>query len=125
MSKHLFYRHSNVPGDLTKQYRRDVSTGMKRYRRASTVRMAILLVRAALTNFRKSQFFKYRYHFTWLEDRGLAHIGDYKTDGPGLIGVVLHYFVKQLSPFRCRRIRLPTADHHLPAAFQQPLACWP
>ena len=49
-SQHLLHGHSNVPGNLAKQYRRDVSAGMKRHRRASTVGMATLFMRAALAN---------------------------------------------------------------------------
>jgi hypothetical protein len=48
MPQEIFKSHTDVFGDVAQEHRRNVSARMVRNRRAATVRVAILQVRAAL-----------------------------------------------------------------------------
>ena len=51
----IFNRHSDVPGNLPQKNGGDISSGMKWNRRASSIRVTILLVGAALSDLLKTQ----------------------------------------------------------------------
>ena len=64
---------ANVFGNLSEQNRRDVCAGMKWHSGASSIRMAILFVRASLPNFFEAHRFKNGRHFARFSDGRLAH----------------------------------------------------
>jgi hypothetical protein len=51
----IFNRHSNVPGNLPQKNGGDISPGMKWNRRASSIRVTVLLMGAALSDLLKTQ----------------------------------------------------------------------
>ncbi len=67
------YGNPDVLGDLPQQDRGDIPTAMERYRCASPVRMTILLMRASLSNLRKTQRLELGGHFSGLEDGKRRH----------------------------------------------------
>lgn len=77
MPEEFVHGQINVFDDLAKQDRRDVVAGMERNRRATSVRMAILLVGSALSHFLKSQVFQYPDDLARFKHRNITH--DYAT----------------------------------------------
>jgi hypothetical protein len=69
----LLGRQSNVAGNLSQQYRRNVSPLVKGHRRSTSVSMAELLVSAALPDFDEPQGFQARHHFLRLQHWQLGH----------------------------------------------------
>ena len=67
----------DVLGDLAKKDRRDVAAGVKWESRASPVRVPVLFVRPALSDFRKAEPIEYSGNFAGTEYRNAAH--DYAT----------------------------------------------
>jgi len=76
-TEQLFDRKADVARDLPKQRGRDVSTGVKRDRRASSVSMSELLVRSALTDFAETARLEQRDHLARPQDGDGTH--DYAT----------------------------------------------
>jgi hypothetical protein len=68
--------HSNVPSDLSQQYRGNVSSLVERYGCPATVRMAELFVGSTLPYLVKSEFLKARNDLARLENRKLRHRHD-------------------------------------------------
>jgi len=77
MPEELIHGQINVFDDLAKQDRRDVVAGMERNRRATSVRMAKLLVGSALSHFLKAQVFQYPDDLARFKYRNITH--DYAT----------------------------------------------
>jgi hypothetical protein len=69
----LVHREPNVARNLAKECRRDVTPRMEGNGRDATVRMAELLVRTALADFREAGPLEQRDHFTRLENRRFRH----------------------------------------------------
>ena len=59
MLQKLFDRQADVFCNLSQQYWRGVTSGVKRHRRATTVAMTKLLMRTALPDFDESENQKY------------------------------------------------------------------
>ena len=69
----LLHRHADISGDLAKQCRGDVTTRMKRDRRDPAIRVAELLVRAALPHLREAVRLEKRNHLPGFQDWDGAH----------------------------------------------------
>jgi len=65
--------HSNILCDLPQKKRRNIPARMKRNRRATTVRMTILLVRTALADLDETKVFKNAGNFARFEHRNISH----------------------------------------------------
>lgn len=65
---------TDVPRNLSEQRRGDVPSSMEWNRRASAIGMAVLPVRATLTNLREAEAFEQSGDFTGLQDGEGPHV---------------------------------------------------
>jgi hypothetical protein len=64
----IVYREANIPSDLAKQDRGNVSAGVERNRRPSTIGMAKLFMRTPLSNFLKADAPKNSHDLLWFQN---------------------------------------------------------
>jgi len=69
----LLRSEADVLGDLSEECRRDITAGVKRDCRPSTVGVPELLVGATLPDLAKAEPVEKRHHFAWLERGQMAH----------------------------------------------------
>lgn len=70
----ILNRHSDVFGDLAKQWRRNISATVIWNRRLTPIGMAKLAVRSSLAYLGKTEMGQYPHHFTRFEDGNPGHI---------------------------------------------------
>lgn len=73
-SKKLLDRNSDVFCDLSQECWSNVSTRVKRDRRAASIGMPVLLMRTTLSNFFQALLFKERCDLFGFQDRDVAHL---------------------------------------------------